>query len=481
LIWHSTVFPDYHNSTIMDTIRQLTNKASDVYDTLVFSDSDDFYNKPAPEPLVTFIIGAVLSSYAILLWFWRFQKISRAIDRSQWSPKLALRAMISAAIDNDSPSYTIIKMAAQSFVFLGGIQLNYEMAFIIMLAFFTFESSLDVFRTMLSFFEYKDFDDLVVTSNSMRHQIKKTSTQLSPGSVYEDLSRHQYIVIMVFLTQAVLISFVVVDIFDSATHSCPDGTSGCPVAGTLGSWLFYVLGIFMACVFLLGPKTSFGQSEQNPAFWMQLLLFMKATGSKVSWHDPTVDQPKFRYLSAGDWRVWVRFFMSFVINGVGFHILVHALPIQVAGQSSLTGVVFRAVGMLYLVDLDDTPGYTLTFTDAEDEMAKKVEDSGNDTDEAHEDSPRDADRIPDTLQGEAERIIQEARAKLDALAAGASLTGYGGEGRLINLSGGMALAAAGGVAGASAANKQRSRKENKEKDDGDDAAGEQGAAGEQTA
>jgi len=389
--------------------------------------------------------------------------------------------MISAAIDNDSPSYTIIKMAAQSFVFLGGIQLNYEMAFIIMLAFFTFESSLDVFRTMLSFFEYKDFDDLVVTSNSMRHQIKKTSTQLSPGSVYEDLSRHQYIVIMVFLTQAVLISFVVVDIFDSATHSCPDGTSGCPVAGTLGSWLFYVLGIFMACVFLLGPKTSFGQSEQNPAFWMQLLLFMKATGSKVSWHDPTVDQPKFRYLSAGDWRVWVRFFMSFVINGVGFHILVHALPIQVAGQSSLTGVVFRAVGMLYLVDLDDTPGYTLTFTDAEDEMAKKVEDSGNDTDEAHEDSPRDADRIPDTLQGEAERIIQEARAKLDALAAGASLTGYGGEGRLINLSGGMALAAAGGVAGASAANKQRSRKENKEKDDGDDAAGEQGAAGEQTA
>ena len=229
----------------------------------------------------------------------------------------------------------------------------------------------------------------------------------------------------------------------------------------------------MACVFLLGPKTSYGQSEQNPAFWMQLLLFMKATGSKVSWHDPTVDQPKFRYLTAGDWRGWVRFMMSFVINGVGFHILVHALPLQVAGQNSLTGVVFRAVGMLYLVDLDDTPGYTLTFTDAEDEAAKKLDDS---TDEG-QDSPVDSDRIPETLQGEAERIIQEARAKLDALAAGASVSGYGGgdgNGRLINLSGGMALAAAGGVAGASTANKQKNKKE---EDTENDAAGEQGAAG----
>jgi len=43
--------------------------------------------------------------------------------------------------------------------------------------------------------------------------------------------------------------------------------------------------------------------------------------------------------------------MSFLINGVGFHILIHALPVQVAGQSSLTGVVFRSVGLVYIVDL----------------------------------------------------------------------------------------------------------------------------------
>jgi hypothetical protein len=53
--------------------------------------------------------------------------------------------------------------------------------------------------------------------------------------------------------------------------------------------------------------------------------------------------------------------MSFVINGLGYHLLVHALPVQVAQQSSLTGFVLRAVGMMYLVDMDDTPGHKLTI------------------------------------------------------------------------------------------------------------------------
>jgi hypothetical protein len=52
--------------------------------------------------------------------------------------------------------------------------------------------------------------------------------------------------------------------------------------------------------------------------------------------------------------------MSFLINGIGYHILVQALPVQVAQQTSLTSFVLRAVGMMYLVDMDDTPGYKLT-------------------------------------------------------------------------------------------------------------------------
>jgi hypothetical protein len=166
----------------------------------------------------------------------------------------------------------------------------------------------------------------------------------------------------------------------------------------------------MAAVVLLGPKTNFGESEQNPAFWMQLLLYLKANRGQVQWTDGKTGEKEIRYLYTNDWRVWTRFAMSFIINGIGFHILVFALPIQIAAQSSLTGVVFRAVGMLYLVDLDDSSGYTLTFVD-------------------YNYKDGDDDVVPDettalvksTFAAEAKAILKEARDKLDALGASANL------------------------------------------------------------
>jgi hypothetical protein len=216
-----------------------------------------------------------------------------------------------------------------------------------------------------------------------------------------------------------------VDIFDNATGSCRDGSNGCPIGGTLGSWGFYILGIFMACVFQLGPKTKFGESEQNPAYWLQLLLATKQSGAKITWYDPVQDKTEERFLYSGDWRTWMRFWMSFLINGVGFHILVHALPIQVASQSSLTGVVFRAVGMMYLVDLDDTPGYKLTIVQkAEEEIKKEVEHkkeeeaASPETEEVAPTNQPGGALGPTELNEEAQLIIEEARKKLEALARG---------------------------------------------------------------
>lgn len=182
----------------------------------------------------------------------------------------------------------------------------------------------------------------------------------------------------------------------------------------------------MACVFQLGPKTNFGESEQNPAYWLQLLLATKQSGAKVTWYDPLEDKTYERRLTPGDWRTWMRFIMSFLINGVGFHILVHALPIQVAAQSSLTGVVFRAVGMMYLVDLDDTPGYTLTIVEQAPAKIEQVAPSEPTVVEpADTKPPQEGPTTPDVaamdmaaFSAEAEKIIEEARAKLDALATG---------------------------------------------------------------
>ena len=141
--------------------------------------------------------------------------------------------------------------------------------------------------------------------------------------------------------------------------------------------MLFILGIFMALVFQLGPKTKYGESEQNPAFWLRVFLVLKDGNTNVSWKNDVKGNVESNYtLTTGDIRIWLRYCMSFLINGVGFHILVHALPLQVAAQSSLTGVVFRAVGMMYLVDLDDTPGYKLTIGNRDNTDCNILE-SGN--------------------------------------------------------------------------------------------------------
>ena len=350
---------------------------------------------------------------------------------------LMIRSWISAYIDNDDPGYTIVKMAAQSFLFLGGLQLNYQAAFTAVLIVFGLESLGDSVRVLLAFGGYSSLKELVVTSKDLQ-KVTRGVAQLKPSNVYEDITRKRSVVFMVFATQCILIAFVVTDIFDTETQSCRDGSPDCPVVGTFGSWGFYVLGIFMACVYLVGPKTSFGQSEQNPAYWLQLLLSAKNTGSKVVWTDYNGENMTWE-LTAGDWRLWLRFLMSFLINGVGFHILVHALPIQVASQSSFTGVVFRAVGMMYLVDLDDTPGYTLTVVEKE-ESKDSNKPTKDETMEVEETAPGDNSDVA----ASAAAIIADAQKKLDALAASHGM-GSPKNGMPVGLMAGGALAMAAGV------------------------------------
>ena len=128
----------------------------------------------------------------------------------------------------------------------------------------------------------------------------------------------------------------------------------------------------MACVFYVGPRNSYGQKEQNPTFWLKLFLMSKESDLTFMWKDKAADQDKMIHFEQNDKHIWTRFFMSFLINGVGFHFLLHVLPIQIANQSTIIGVVFRAVGMIYLADLDDTVGNTMTLVVPEQESVPET-------------------------------------------------------------------------------------------------------------
>lgn len=121
------------------------------------------------------------------------------------------RAMISVAIDSDEPFYTIVSFSAFSFFFLAGLQLNYTVTFSSMLAFFGLCAFGDSVRVLLAFSGANSLADVVFTSKVMESKLrnKPATTELKPSNVYEDLGRGRTIVMMVFFTQVILISFVV--------------------------------------------------------------------------------------------------------------------------------------------------------------------------------------------------------------------------------------------------------------------------------
>jgi hypothetical protein len=330
--------PVVHDESLHNGVNRYLSASND-YDGVDFK-SDRLYNEKAPEFWVSWIIAGVLTILATIQYVQRVQRLRHHFAKD-WTGRLRLRALISAYIDhNDDPFFVITKFSAQSLWFLGGIQIHYEVAFSVMLGVFGLESSLDSFRVLLGYWEASSLAEYRPTHDSIKYRGQEM-TQLSPSSVYEDLTRSLLIVFMVFFTQAVLIAFVVADIFENPTHTCLDGTPGCPVAGTLGSWSLYILGAFMALVFLLGPKTAYGQSEQNPAYWMKLMILAKKTGAQVSWHDPVKDVTCQYSLTDGDYRIWIRFVMNFLISKYRYYpILAHIRLVIVKIRLSSSSLFF---------------------------------------------------------------------------------------------------------------------------------------------
>jgi hypothetical protein len=122
---------------------------------------------------------------------------------------LAIRALISATIDSDSPLYVIVSFSAVSFLFLGGIQLNYEMTLVAMIASYSVTSLGESLRVYLAYKNANSLKDVVHTSAIVQSTLHNVSMDLNPSNVYEDLGRGITIILMTFVTQLILIAFVV--------------------------------------------------------------------------------------------------------------------------------------------------------------------------------------------------------------------------------------------------------------------------------
>jgi len=325
-----------------------------------------WFQRPALGPRYTFTLAIGMLLLVLVQYTRRLAALKQKLGPDEFKGSLRFCEMIAAYADNDEPTFTVARMVTKSLFFLGLLEINYQKGFFIMMAILVFESTGDIARVLLGYWNCKSLQDVHPTSEEEAKSIA-ASTQLEPSNVYEDISRPKLIAFMVFLVQSMLIGIVMLDSYSTPTRTCFNGvaTDACPMLSSLGSYCLYFLGTFMACVFYVGPMNSYGKKEHDPVFWLKLFLMSKQTASVLSWQDPTTNKAMRMRLRQHDWRIWVRFFMSFVVNSICFHFLLHVLPIQIASKNSVMGVVFSSVGMIYLVDLDDTSGTVMTLVQHE--------------------------------------------------------------------------------------------------------------------
>jgi hypothetical protein len=145
------------------------------------------------------------------MWINRLINIKKKVTDSgaKFEGNLAIRAMISATIDSDSSSYVIVSFSAVSFLFLGGIQLDYHKTLLAMIVSYSVSSLGDSLRVYLAYKQANSLQDVVHTSAIMQSNLHNVSADLKPSNVYEDLGRGKAIILMTFATQCILISFVV--------------------------------------------------------------------------------------------------------------------------------------------------------------------------------------------------------------------------------------------------------------------------------
>jgi len=308
-----------------------------------------WFQRPAPSHLFTFSFASTLLLLTLIAYYRRVKVLKNKLGR-EFHGSVLFCTLVSAYLDNDEPTFAVARLATKSLFFLGLLQLDYHLGFVIMMIVLLLESSMDATRILLAYRNCRSIRDVHATSQDEAKELLAASTTLEPTNVYEDLTRSRLIAIMVFLVQSLLIGIVMFDSYSTPTRTCFNGTADvCPMLASLGSYCLYYMGTFMACVFYVGPLNSYGKKEHDPVFWLKLFLMSKQAGAVLSWKDPVTD--KRMKVKVKDWRIWLRFVMSFLVNSVCFHFLLHVLPIQIASKSSIMGVVFSSVGMIYLVSV----------------------------------------------------------------------------------------------------------------------------------
>jgi hypothetical protein len=94
---------------------------------------------------------------------------------------------------------------------------NYEWTLLALVITYLTASLGETIWVLLAFGTAKSLSDVEITLDLMKSQLRNVSTQLKPSNVYKDLGHGRTSVVMTFITQCILIAFVVSKLFLSTT------------------------------------------------------------------------------------------------------------------------------------------------------------------------------------------------------------------------------------------------------------------------
>lgn len=126
------------------------------------------------------------------------------------------RVFLAAIMQGGDAMYTIFSQTGIAFLFLGFFQTDYTLSQAMLILFYFLVTCLDVVRVYMAYREYTSLNDLVVTANLYRSLDPANGATKNRGifeydvdNVYQNVSRNALMVLLVFLAQIILTSFVV--------------------------------------------------------------------------------------------------------------------------------------------------------------------------------------------------------------------------------------------------------------------------------
>eukprot|EP00547_Thalassionema_nitzschioides_P007392 CAMPEP_0194199912 /NCGR_PEP_ID=MMETSP0156-20130528/747_1 /TAXON_ID=33649 /ORGANISM="Thalassionema nitzschioides, Strain L26-B" /LENGTH=404 /DNA_ID=CAMNT_0038924863 /DNA_START=59 /DNA_END=1273 /DNA_ORIENTATION=+ len=375
----------------METIHRVLRYASDLYDAVDFNHPELLINQPAPEPIFAVILAVINLTGVIFAFQNRLRKILRNLKENYevkdavWG-SIFSRMFLSALLDTSDVNFTSCYYFTIGFIFLAGYQINFNLTYHVLLLVFGLVALFDLLRIYLSYRRYESLRDYVVTTKTARKEmvfddrseVNQAIVTITPGNIYQNMTRMILMVIIVFVAQACLISILVWDtLTNQKTTTCfIDGAQDCPTTGTVGSYILYIFGMFIQCVLILAAKgTHYEHTEQtNPNFWVAVFLGTKKVRSDFSWEGArglAILKTQDIEITAGRNILFFRLLLTTLVNSYGYRVLYNSLPILLASRSSYAVVIFAPISILYISHLDEahhSHKFNMVEAPIEDEM-----------------------------------------------------------------------------------------------------------------